>query len=116
MKTLDIALKMSLVLFMVGNLLDMGLRLKLQQAIGALRKVRFVTLCLLWGFILLPGLAYLLTVVMPLGLRMPSGSFCLVWRLVRRSFRRWWTRPGGTWVTLRPSCCLHRWSRWPTCL
>jgi bile acid:Na+ symporter, BASS family len=66
MKTLDIALKISLVLFMVGNLLDMGLRLKLQEAIGALRNVRFVTLCLLWGFVLLPGLAYLLTVVVPL--------------------------------------------------
>jgi BASS family bile acid:Na+ symporter len=66
MKTLDIALKMSLVLFMVGNLLDMGLRLKLQEAIGALRNVPFVTQCLLWGYILLPGLAYLLTVVVPL--------------------------------------------------
>jgi hypothetical protein len=52
MKTLDIALKLSLVLFMVGNLFDMGLRLKLQEAIGALRNLRFVTLCLLWGFIL----------------------------------------------------------------
>lgn len=66
MKTLDVALKISLVLFMVGNLFDMGLRLKLQEAIGALRNVRFVTQCLLWGFILLPGLAYLLTVVVPL--------------------------------------------------
>lgn len=66
MKTLDIGLKMSLVLFMVGNLLDMGLRLKLQEAIRALRNVRFVTLCLVWGFILLPGLAYLLTVIVPL--------------------------------------------------
>jgi bile acid:Na+ symporter, BASS family len=66
MKTLDFALKISLVLFMVGNLLDMGLRLKLQEAIGALRNVRFVTLSLLWGFVLLPGLAYLLTVVVPL--------------------------------------------------
>jgi bile acid:Na+ symporter, BASS family len=66
MKTLDIALKLSLVLFMVGNLLDMGLRLKVEEAIGALKNARFVTLTLLWGFILLPGLAYLLTVVVPL--------------------------------------------------
>jgi BASS family bile acid:Na+ symporter len=66
MKSLDIALKISLVLFMVGNLFDMGLRLKVQEAIRALRNARFVTLCLLWGFILLPGLAYLLTVVVPL--------------------------------------------------
>ena len=64
--TLNTALQISLVLFMVGNLLDMGLLLKLQEAIRALRDVRFVTLSLLWGFILLPGLAYLLTVVVPL--------------------------------------------------
>jgi bile acid:Na+ symporter, BASS family len=54
------------VLFMVGNLLDMGLRLKLREAIGGLRNMRFVALSLLWGFILLPGLAYLLTVVVPM--------------------------------------------------
>jgi bile acid:Na+ symporter, BASS family len=66
MTTLDIVLKLSLVLFMVGNLLDMGLRLKFQEAIGALRNVHFVTLGLLWGFILLPGLAYFLTVIVPL--------------------------------------------------
>jgi bile acid:Na+ symporter, BASS family len=66
MKSLDVALKISLVLFMVGNLLDMGFRLQLQEAIRALRNVRFVTQCLLWGFILLPGLAYLLTLVVPL--------------------------------------------------
>ena len=35
--TLNTALQISLVLFMVGNLLDMGLLLKLQEAIRALR-------------------------------------------------------------------------------
>ena len=44
----------------------MGLLLKLPEAIRALRDVRFVTLSLLWAFILLPGLAYLLTVLVPL--------------------------------------------------
>ena len=44
--TLDIALKITLVLFMVGNLLDMGLLLKLREAIRALRDVRFVTVSL----------------------------------------------------------------------
>jgi BASS family bile acid:Na+ symporter len=64
--TLNTALQISLVLFMVGSLLDMGLLLTLQDALKALRDVRFVTLSLLWGFILLPGLAYLLTLVVPL--------------------------------------------------
>jgi len=63
---LEILLKITLVIFMVGNLLDMGLRLKHKEAIAGLRNVHFVSLSLLWGFILLPGLAWLLTVVVPL--------------------------------------------------
>jgi len=63
---LDFVLKVSLVVFMVGNLLDMGLRLKLREALGGLRNVRFVVLSLLWGFLLCPALAYLLTKVIPL--------------------------------------------------
>ena len=63
---LQILLKISLVMFMVGNLLDMGLRLKLQEALGGLRNVRFVVLSGLWGFVLCPALAYLLTKVIPL--------------------------------------------------
>jgi BASS family bile acid:Na+ symporter len=63
---LALALKVSLVIFMVGNLLDMGLRLKLREALGGLQNVRFVVLSVLWGFVLCPALAYLLTKVIPL--------------------------------------------------
>jgi BASS family bile acid:Na+ symporter len=63
---LGLLLKLSLVIFMVGNLLDMGLRLNLREALGGLRNVRFVVLSLLWGFVLCPALAYLLTKVIPL--------------------------------------------------
>ncbi len=63
---LDLALKVSLVIFMVGNLLDMGLRLKIGEALAGLRNFRFVVLSLLWGFILCPGLAVVLTKVVPL--------------------------------------------------
>jgi bile acid:Na+ symporter, BASS family len=63
---LPILLKLSIVIFMVGNLLEMGLRLDLQQALGALRNVRFVVLSVLCGFVLCPALAYLLTKIIPL--------------------------------------------------
>jgi len=53
---LQILLKISLLLFMVGNLLDMGLRLNLQDALGGLRNGRFVVLSGLWGFVLCPAL------------------------------------------------------------
>jgi bile acid:Na+ symporter, BASS family len=63
---LMILLKISLVIFMVGNLLDMGLRLNPQDALRGLRHVRFVGHVLLWGFLLGPALAYVITLVVPL--------------------------------------------------
>jgi BASS family bile acid:Na+ symporter len=59
-------LTISLVLFMVGNLLAMGLEIRLPAAFAGLRNVRFVILSLLWGFILCPALALLLTRILPL--------------------------------------------------
>ena len=66
LETLDKLLKLSLVIFMVGNLLDMGLRLKIAEALAGLRNVRFVSLSIIWGFLLCPALAYLLTRIIPL--------------------------------------------------
>jgi BASS family bile acid:Na+ symporter len=66
MKILTLLLQISLLIFMVGNLLDMGLRLNLKEAMGGLKNVRFVALSLLWGFVLCPGLAVLLTKIIPL--------------------------------------------------
>jgi bile acid:Na+ symporter, BASS family len=63
---LTTALKISLVIFMAGNLLDMGLRLNPRDAVAGLRDVRFVAYTLLWGFVLGPALAYTITVVVPL--------------------------------------------------
>ena len=61
-----ILLKISLVIFMAGNLLDMGLRLNPQDALRGLRNVRFVAYALLWGFVLCPALAYVITLAIPL--------------------------------------------------
>jgi BASS family bile acid:Na+ symporter len=56
----------TIVIFMVGNLLEVGLRLKVEEALAALRNVRFVILTLLWCFVLGPALAVLLTKIIPL--------------------------------------------------
>ena len=53
---LQILLKITLVIFMIGNMLDMGLRLKLGAALDGLRNRRFITLGLLLGFVLCPAL------------------------------------------------------------
>jgi BASS family bile acid:Na+ symporter len=65
-ETLQVILKVTLIIFMVGNLLDMGLRLRLNEALRDLRDARFVALSVAWGFVLLLGLAWLLTHVIPL--------------------------------------------------
>jgi BASS family bile acid:Na+ symporter len=56
----------TIVIFMVGNLLEVGLRLKVAEAFAALRNARFVVLTLVWCFALGPALAVLLTKVIPL--------------------------------------------------
>ena len=56
----------TIVIFMVGNLLEAGLRLKVAEALGALRNARFVLLAFLWCFVLGPALAVLLTKIVPL--------------------------------------------------
>ena len=70
---LMILLKISLVIFMAGNLMDMGLSLKPQDALRGLRNVRFVVYTLLWGFVLCPGLAYVITRVIPLASPYATG-------------------------------------------
>ncbi|HUO08310.1 MAG TPA: bile acid:sodium symporter [Phycisphaerae bacterium] len=65
-ETLTILLKITVVIFMGGNLLDLGLRLNIKEALRGLRDVRFVTLSVLWAFVLCPALAYVLPMVIPL--------------------------------------------------
>jgi BASS family bile acid:Na+ symporter len=59
-------LPITIVVFMFGNLLEMGLKLKLDEALKALRNPRFVALSLIWSFVLGPAFAVLLTKILPL--------------------------------------------------
>jgi bile acid:Na+ symporter, BASS family len=58
--------KISLSIFIAGNLLDMGLRLNHQQALRGLKDLRFVGHALFWGFVIGPALAYTITIILPL--------------------------------------------------
>jgi len=62
----EIVLKLTLVIFMLGNLLDMGLRLRLSEALRDLRDVRFVIWSVLWGFVILPAFAYAIARLIPM--------------------------------------------------
>ncbi len=63
---LQLLLNVAIVIFMVGNLLEVGLRLQVTEAFAALRHTRFVVLSLLLCFVIGPALALLLTMVLPL--------------------------------------------------
>jgi BASS family bile acid:Na+ symporter len=66
-------LKIVLVIFMAGNLLDMGLRLNPRDALSGLRDVRFVAYTLVWSFVLSPALAYAITRIVPLDEHYATG-------------------------------------------
>lgn len=77
MEILQTLLKISLVIFMAGSLLDMGLRLKVSEALRALRDVRFVVVSLLWGFVALPALAYAIAEWLPMAHPFAMGLILL---------------------------------------
>jgi len=64
--TLMISFKVSLAIFMAGSLLDMGLRLNLNDAIQGLRNFKFVAHTLVWSFVFCPALAYVITRIIPM--------------------------------------------------
>jgi bile acid:Na+ symporter, BASS family len=59
-------LNVTLMIFMIGNLLDMGLRLRMQEALAGLRDSRFVIFSVLWGFVVCPAVAWLLVRFIPI--------------------------------------------------
>ena len=58
--------KIVVMIFTVSNLAAMGLELNAKEAINALKNARFVFLILVWGWVVGPAIAYLLTKVIPL--------------------------------------------------
>ena len=68
-----LVMKISLVFFMAGNLMDMGLKLNLPDAIRGMRNVKFVIYTLLWGFVLGPAIAYGVAHIMPIDKALGTG-------------------------------------------
>lgn len=74
---MEILLKISLVIFMAGNLMEMGLRLDVEDAIRGLKNVKFVIYVLIWGFIIGPAIAWLITQFIPLDTPYATGLILL---------------------------------------
>jgi len=65
-ESLSMWLNITVVIYMIGNLLSLGFMLDLRKAMAGLRDVRFVVLSLVWAFVLCPALAYAIGAVLPL--------------------------------------------------
>lgn len=57
---------LSLLVFVIGSMASMGLSLKMRQIMAPLKNVRLVVLALAVNFLLIPILAYLITMALPL--------------------------------------------------
>ena len=57
---------LSVLVFVIGSMMSLGLSLKMRQIIEPLRNVRLVILALVANFILVPIIAYVITLVFPL--------------------------------------------------
>ena len=64
--TLQTVFGVLVVLYSVANLASMGLELNLRETIKSLRSARLVILTLVWGWVVGPAFAVLLTKVLPL--------------------------------------------------
>ena len=74
---LEAALKISIVVFMAGNLLAMGLVLKIPDVLKGLRDLRFVLLSLLLGFLVFPAVAWLIVQLVPMHASFGMGLLVL---------------------------------------
>ena len=75
---LTVIAQVSVLTFIISSMLAMGLSLTIKQIIDPLRNARVVILALVANFILVPALAYLITLLIPLDDDLATG-FCPSW-------------------------------------
>lgn len=68
---------LSLLVFVIGSMASMGLSLKFKQIIEPLKNVRLVVIALVVNFILVPLVAYLITLILPLNETLEIGLILL---------------------------------------
>ncbi|MEA3438940.1 MAG: bile acid:sodium symporter [Chloroflexota bacterium] len=68
---------LSLLVFVIGSMASMGLSLKMGQIIAPLKNVKLVILALVVNFILVPIVAYVITLVLPLDESLRIGLILL---------------------------------------
>ena len=76
-EVLQVIMNLSVLIFVITSMLAMGLSLTVKQIIQPLRNARLVILALVANFILVPILAYLIVLVIPLDEGLATGLILL---------------------------------------
>jgi BASS family bile acid:Na+ symporter len=76
-EVLQVIMNLSVLVFVITSMLAMGLSLTVKQIIQPLRNTRLVVLALVANFILVPILAYLIVLVIPLDQGLATGLILL---------------------------------------
>jgi BASS family bile acid:Na+ symporter len=74
---LETLAQLSVLVFVISSMLSMGMSLTMKQIIDPLKNTRLVILALLANFILVPILAYVLTLILPLNESISTGLILL---------------------------------------
>lgn len=74
---LHTTLSVTLAVFLVGSLLEVGLKLDVGAALRALRNMRFMVLTIAWGYVMGPALAWTLTKAFALSQSYADGMLFL---------------------------------------
>lgn len=68
---------LSLMVFVIGSMASMGLSLKINQILAPLQNIRLVVLALVVNFVLVPLVAYAITLILPLSESLEIGLILL---------------------------------------
>lgn len=68
---------LSLLVFVIGSMASMGLSLKINQIVAPLKNVKLVVLALVGNFVVVPLVAYLITLILPLDEPLEIGLILL---------------------------------------
>jgi BASS family bile acid:Na+ symporter len=66
MEVLEVLAQLSMLVFVIGSMASMGLSLTVQEILAPLKNKRLVMLALVANFVLVPLVAYIITLVLPL--------------------------------------------------
>ncbi|MFC2053947.1 bile acid:sodium symporter family protein [Chloroflexota bacterium] len=77
MEILETLAMLSVLVFVISSMLSMGLSLTMQQIIDPLKNVRLVVLALVANFIIVPIVAYAITLIIPLDQSVSTGLILL---------------------------------------